>query len=146
MSLRRKQLLSQVSYDKSPENRIVSISRNMSHTCFRRLATVRLCTIHGETFVARQKLLRVWWPLGHLRFRSRFFIQTVALCITQHNANVNVVDVWKFTPLHEAAAKGKYHICKLLLKVHNYSNSNTALTLVLRGSLELMSIVRTETI
>ena len=33
-----KQLLSQVSYDKLPENRIVSISRNMSHTCFRRLA------------------------------------------------------------------------------------------------------------
>ena len=67
LSLRRKQLLSQVSYDKSPENRIVSISRNMSHTCFRRLATARLCTIHGETFVARQKLLRVWWPLCCLR-------------------------------------------------------------------------------
>ena len=68
LSLRRKQLLSQVSYDKSPENRIVSISRNMSHTCFRRLATARLCTIHRETFVARlvarQKLLRVWWPSG----------------------------------------------------------------------------------
>ena len=47
LSLRRKQLLSQVSYDKSPENRIVSISRNMSHTCFRRLATARLCPIHG---------------------------------------------------------------------------------------------------
>ena len=31
--------------------------------------------------------------------------------------NVNVVDLWKFTPLHEAAAKGKYEICKLLLKV-----------------------------
>ena len=66
LSLRRKQLLLQVSYEKSPENRIVSISRNMSHTCFRRLATALLCTIHGETFVARlvarQKLLRVWWP------------------------------------------------------------------------------------
>ena len=32
-------------------------------------------------------------------------------------SNVNVVDLWKFTPLHEAAAKGKYEICKLLLKV-----------------------------
>ena len=38
-----------VSYDKSPENRIVSISSNMSNTCFRRLATARLCTIHGAT-------------------------------------------------------------------------------------------------
>ncbi len=34
-----------------------------------------------------------------------------------HNANVNAVDLWKFTPLHEAAAKGKYEICKLLIKV-----------------------------
>ncbi len=33
------------------------------------------------------------------------------------NANVNAVDLWKFTPLHEAAAKGKYEICKLLIKV-----------------------------
>lgn len=30
---------------------------------------------------------------------------------------MNVADLWKFTPLHEAAAKGKYEICKLLLKV-----------------------------
>ena len=28
-----------------------------------------------------------------------------------------MADLWKFTPLHEAAAKGKYEICKLLLKV-----------------------------
>ena len=35
----------------------------------------------------------------------------------QHGACVNVADLWKFTPLHEAAAKGKFEICKLLLKV-----------------------------
>lgn len=29
---------------------------------------------------------------------------------------MNVADLWKFTPLHEAAAKGKYEICKLLLR------------------------------
>jgi len=29
---------------------------------------------------------------------------------------VNVADLWKFTPLHEAAAKGKYDIVKLLLR------------------------------
>ncbi|GIY15533.1 poly polymerase tankyrase-2 [Caerostris extrusa] len=33
-----------------------------------------------------------------------------------YGANVNVADLWKFTPLHEAAAKGKYEIVKLLLK------------------------------
>ena len=40
--------------------------------------------------------------------------------MVQHMANVNVVDLWKFTPLHEAAAKGKYEICRLLLKVNTY--------------------------
>ena len=37
--------------------------------------------------------------------------------LLKYNANVNAVDLWKFTPIHEAAAKGKYEICKLLLKV-----------------------------
>lgn len=37
--------------------------------------------------------------------------------LLEYNANVNCIDLWKFTPLHEAAAKGKYEICKLLLKV-----------------------------
>jgi len=37
--------------------------------------------------------------------------------LMQHGACVNVADLWKFTPLHEAAAKGKFEICRLLLKV-----------------------------
>jgi len=37
--------------------------------------------------------------------------------VMQHGACVNVADLWKFTPLHEAAAKGKFEICRLLLKV-----------------------------
>lgn len=40
-----------------------------------------------------------------------------------HGAVVNVADLWKFTPLHEAAAKGKYDICKLLLQVHTHTHS-----------------------
>ena len=39
------------------------------------------------------------------------------LIFLQHGACANVADLWKFTPLHEAAAKGKFEICKLLLKV-----------------------------
>ena len=31
-------------------------------------------------------------------------------------ANVNAADLWKFTPLHEAASKGKYDICRILLQ------------------------------
>lgn len=37
--------------------------------------------------------------------------------LVKHGANVNVADLWKFTPLHEAAAKGKYDIVRLLLQV-----------------------------
>lgn len=37
--------------------------------------------------------------------------------LIQHGANVNVSDLWKFTPLHEAAAKGKHEIVRLLLQV-----------------------------
>lgn len=37
--------------------------------------------------------------------------------LIKHGANVNVSDLWKFTPLHEAAAKGKYEIVRLLLQV-----------------------------
>lgn len=40
----------------------------------------------------------------------------VAELLIQHGANVNVTDLWRFTPLHEAAAKGRFDICRLLLK------------------------------
>lgn len=40
--------------------------------------------------------------------------------LIKHGANVNVSDLWKFTPLHEAAAKGKYEIVRLLLQVFFY--------------------------
>ena len=34
-------------------------------------------------------------------------------------AGVNAADLWRFTPLHEAAAKGKADIVRLLLKVRD---------------------------
>lgn len=52
----------------------------------------------------------------------------MAELLVRHGASVNVADLWKFTPLHEAAAKGKYEICKLLLKVsicHRHHHSLT---------------------
>ena len=41
----------------------------------------------------------------------------ILVILFQHGAVVNVADLWKFTPLHEASAKGKFEICRLLLKV-----------------------------
>ena len=50
-------------------------------------------------------------------------------CFEQHGAVVNVADLWKFTPLHEASAKGKFEICRLLLKV-GYAISKYFISLV----------------
>lgn len=48
-----------------------------------------------------------------------FVLINIKSCVVlfQHGAVVNVADLWKFTPLHEASAKGKFEICRLLLKV-----------------------------
>lgn len=49
----------------------------------------------------------------------------VAQLLVLHGAVVNVADLWKFTPLHEAAAKSKYDICKLLLQVQTDTFTRT---------------------
>uniref|UniRef100_A0A8C0QLP9 Poly [ADP-ribose] polymerase n=1 Tax=Chelonoidis abingdonii TaxID=106734 RepID=A0A8C0QLP9_CHEAB len=76
-----------------------------------------------------------------------------------HGASVNVADLWKFTPLHEAAAKGKYEICKLLLKVSHSQlpnvflnhgadptkknrDGNTPLDLVKEGDTDIQDLLR----
>ena len=55
---------------------------------------------------------RIDWPCfscsyGHLE---------VTGLLLKHGASPQVADLWKVTPLHESAAKGKFEICKLLLK------------------------------
>lgn len=35
--------------------------------------------------------------------------------IPQHGACVNAMDLWQFTPLHEAASKNRVEVCSLLL-------------------------------
>ena len=35
--------------------------------------------------------------------------------ILQHGASVNAMDLWQFTPLHEAASKSRVEVCSLLL-------------------------------
>ena len=37
------------------------------------------------------------------------------LSFSQHGASINVTDLWQFTPLQEAASKGRADVCSLLL-------------------------------
>lgn len=40
----------------------------------------------------------------------------VTAVLLKSGASSQVADLWKVTPLHESAAKGKFEICKLLIK------------------------------
>ena len=65
------------------------------------------------------------------------------------NLEPNVLSIRKFTPLHEAAAKGKFDICKLLLKHGADPNKknrdgHTPLDLVKEGDEDVADLLRGE--
>lgn len=65
----------------------------------------------------------------------------------KHGASVNVADLWKFTPLHEAAAKGKYEIVRLLLRhgadaTKKNRDGATPLDLVRDGDQDVADLLR----
>ena len=41
----------------------------------------------------------------------------IAALLIKHNTCVNAVDRWNFTPLHEAAQKGRTQLCALLVSI-----------------------------
>lgn len=43
------------------------------------------------------------------------FADSLAGFSLQHGACVNAMDLWQFTPLHEAASKNRVEVCSLLL-------------------------------
>lgn len=69
---------------------------------------------------------------------------SLSLSLTQHGACVNAMDLWQFTPLHEAASKNRTEVCSLLLSYganptflncHNKSAIDLALTSQLKERL-----------
>ena len=64
----------------------------------------------------------------------------ILVILFQHGAVVNVADLWKFTPLHEASAKGKFEICRLLLKVGQIQCSVVVFERVV-GAVNLLQMV-----
>ena len=47
----------------------------------------------------------------------------IASLLIKHNTDVNATDRWLFTPLHEAAQKGRTQLCALLVSILDNSNS-----------------------
>lgn len=54
-------------------------------------------------------------PLCHLHLLSRVQHVDIAALLIKYNTCVNATDKWAFTPLHEAAQKGRTQLCALLL-------------------------------
>lgn len=55
------------------------------------------------------------WYLGIYQVFLLFQHVDVAALLIKYNACVNATDKWAFTPLHEAAQKGRTQLCALLL-------------------------------
>ncbi|VDK73322.1 unnamed protein product [Litomosoides sigmodontis] len=65
----------------------------------------------------------------------------------KHGANLNASDKWGYTPLHEAALKGKFDVCKLLLlsgadPKHKGSDGKTPLDVVKEGAEDVHNLLR----
>lgn len=54
-------------------------------------------------------------PLPRFHLLSRVQHVDIAALLIKYNTCVNATDKWAFTPLHEAAQKGRTQLCALLL-------------------------------
>ena len=52
----------------------------------------------------------------------------IASLLIKHNTDVNATDRWLFTPLHEAAQKGRTQLCALLVSFLDVSSLKKNLT------------------
>ena len=77
---------------------------------------------------------------------SRYGHFEVTELLIRHSANVGALDLWQFSPLHEAASKGRTEVCSLLLShgadpttvnCHGKSAIDVAATQELKDSLLL---------
>lgn len=94
-----------------------------------------------------QRMVGELWHLNKYFLHNFLLKFKVTELLVKHGANVNVADLWKFTPLHEAAAKGKYEIVKLLLKhgadpTKKNRDGATALDLIREGDQDVADLLR----
>jgi len=70
---------------------------------------------------------QVWFILVLIHVLVQCVVQIVNVLLLHFSMVLwwmyTVTDLWKFTPLHEASAKGKFEICRLLLEVGQIHHS-----------------------
>lgn len=98
---------------------VATISKRSELLCIGQEFTV-LCLDGHFVFVLLKGLLfadlqvtRVFKNKSTFIYAYYVFIH-VFVCL-QHGACVNAMDLWQFTPLHEAASKNRVEVCSLLL-------------------------------
>lgn len=69
-------------------------------------ALIFILTVYCIEMNDRSLFLIICFFMLHLFFTPFFF---------KHGACVNAMDLWQFTPLHEAASKNRVEVCSLLL-------------------------------
>lgn len=62
-------------------------------------------------------MIELYQVIFHTSSQHSLFLQHVdiAALLIKYNTCVNATDKWAFTPLHEAAQKGRTQLCALLL-------------------------------
>lgn len=67
----------------------------------------------------------------------------VAALLIKYNSVINATDRWNYTPLHEAAQKGRTQVCSLLVSQSLAFTSNKLYLFTFRFFMELTFILRT---
>lgn len=75
-------------------------------------------------FFFKISLIKISGGLIALHNASSYGHLEIAALLIKYNTDVNSVDKWMYTPLHEAAQKGRTQLCALLVSIRGLFKKN----------------------